>query len=58
MFGNPAETILFELLNKLRERQSSCPYCGGEMVHEDDRCVLYGLWFNRERESDRIHWDD
>ena len=55
---NQAETILFALLNKLREGQKHCPYCGGEMVHSGDGCALYGLWFDREREPIRTHLDD
>jgi hypothetical protein len=55
---NQAEMILFALLNKLRERRSSCPYCGGEKVHNSDSCILYGLWFDHEKESIRTHLDD
>jgi len=50
--------ILFALLNKLRERQSHCPYCGGEKVHDSSGCALYGLWFDHERDPIRTHLDD
>ncbi len=42
--------ILLALLNKLRERQSWCPMCGGEYVHDKD-CELEGLWFKNEIEK-------
>jgi len=44
--------ILEALLDKLRERGSYCPYCGGEYVHTDHSCILYGLWFRHELEDD------
>jgi len=37
-------SLLIALLDKLRERQSWCPYCGGETTHEAD-CLLENLWF-------------
>lgn len=55
---NQARMILFALLNKLRERQSHCPYCGGEKVHDSSGCALYGLWFDHERDPIRTHLDD
>jgi len=36
--------VLLQLLEKLKVRQSWCPYCGGEYVHSSN-CVLRGLWF-------------
>lgn len=39
--------ILNALLDKLREGQSFCPFCGGEMVC-DNECVLRGLWHKEE----------
>lgn len=39
--------VLERLLDKLRERQSWCPYCSGEYVH-DDECILKGMWFPKE----------
>ena len=39
--------ILTMLLDKLRERQSWCPYCGGEHVCQEE-CVLEKHWFRRE----------
>lgn len=54
MFGNNAETILFNLLNKLKESQSYCPYCGGEKIH-DAHCILDGLWFKNEIDGFFLH---
>jgi hypothetical protein len=41
--------ILHALLDKMRERQSWCPYCGGEMGCESE-CVLDGIWFKHVEE--------
>lgn len=35
--------VLPELLRKLWQDHSYCPYCGGEYVHQAD-CVLIGFW--------------
>ena len=43
--------ILIRLLERLRERQSWCPYCGGEVVCPD-LCALYGIWFKREEPTE------
>ena len=43
--------ILLSLLSKLKERQSWCPYCGGEHVHTEE-CVLKGLWFEEDTNSE------
>jgi hypothetical protein len=40
------EAILIALLEKLRVRQSCCPYCQSEFIC-DEQCVLKGLWFRR-----------
>jgi len=41
--------ILFALIAALRDLQSWCPMCGSEKYHDND-CLLWGLWFNHERE--------
>lgn len=42
---------LEELLEVIRQRQSWCPYCGGEKVHGDN-CILWGMWFSYETEEE------
>ncbi len=53
------DKVLAKLLDRLRERQSWCPYCGGEYthdpskwVHDTNTCVLNGLWFPDETSED------
>jgi hypothetical protein len=41
--------ILTMLLDKLRERQSWCPYCGGEYCCNAS-CPLDGIWSKRVEE--------
>lgn len=40
-------TKLQILIDKLKERQSWCPLCGGEYIH-DENCEIEGLWFDTE----------
>jgi hypothetical protein len=42
--------ILTKLLDKLREGQSFCPYCGGEVTCRTE-CPLEGLWFKKDAEN-------
>lgn len=52
-----SEGKLKKLLDKLKERQSWCPCCGGESVH-DYGCVLEGHWFRSETEDDGVGEED
>ena len=52
-------SILQKLLDALKERQSWCPYCGGEYVHNhgwsgEERvpCILKGRWFRDEKRDE------
>lgn len=50
--------ILTNLLSKLHERQSWCPMCGGEYVH-DRGCDLDGLWFDKDNGlNNETHGED
>lgn len=44
--------IFTKLIERLKQQQSFCPYCGGEHTHTDNDCVLKGLWFDGEEEYD------
>jgi len=43
-----------QLISKLKERQSWCPYCGGEYVHNQD-CAINGLWFDHDTERESFN---
>lgn len=43
--------ILESLLEKLKERQSYCPLCGGEFAC-DSRCILEDFWFEQNDYED------
>jgi hypothetical protein len=36
----------YRLLNRIREQQRHCPYCGGEYACHPD-CILKDEWFKR-----------
>lgn len=42
--------VLEILVEELKRRQSWCPVCGGEHVHQPN-CVLNGRWFEDEQEE-------
>ncbi len=49
---NTMYKTLMKLISKLKERQSWCPYCGGECAHSDSECILRGLWFDDDPDPD------
>ena len=40
---------LEQLLDRLKESQSWCPYCCGEYAHDND-CILRGMWFDNNHD--------